>query len=65
MFSDSEMVVTDKQKILAAEFALDGGKLTLEFAKEWLGIDHADSDDLLRLLIASFDLNEDKSRWNL
>jgi hypothetical protein len=55
--------MTDAEKIAAVEFTLDG-TLTLELVKEWLGIDHNHSDDLLQLLIASFDLG-DKSRWNL
>jgi hypothetical protein len=55
--------MTDAEKIAAVEFTLDG-TLTLETVKLALGIDHADSDGLLRLLIASFDLG-DKSRWNL
>jgi hypothetical protein len=46
---------TDARKIALTEIALDG-KLTLELVKEWLEIDHNHSDDLLRLLIASFDL---------
>lgn len=54
--------MTDAEKIALTEIALDR-RLSLETVKLALGIDHSDSDDLLQLLIASFDLNEDKSRW--
>ena len=55
--------MTDEEKIQAVEFALDR-ELRLEAVKTYLGIDHSDSDDLLRLLIASINLG-DQSRWNL
>jgi hypothetical protein len=57
------VAVTDEEKIQAVEFALDR-ELRLEAVKTYLGIDHSDSDDLLRLLIASINLG-DQSRWNL
>lgn len=56
--------MTDAQKIALAEICLDR-RLTLETVKLWLGIEHSDSDGALRLLIATFDLNADKSRWGL
>jgi hypothetical protein len=55
--------VTDSQRLALAEIALDR-RLTLDVVKLALGIDHEESDDLLRLLISSFDLG-DKTRWNL
>lgn len=56
--------MTDAQKIALVEAKLDG-TLTLETAKLFLGINHSDSDNLLRLLVESFNLNEDRSGWGL
>lgn len=56
--------MNDVEKLALVEIMLDK-KLSLELVKRALEIDHSNSDDLLRLLLASFDLNEDKSRWNL
>jgi hypothetical protein len=55
--------MTDTEKIATVEHALDG-TLTLETVKLALGIDHADSDTALQLLITSFNLGH-HARWNL
>jgi hypothetical protein len=55
--------VTDQQKLAAVEISLDR-TLTLETVKLALGIEHSDSDDLLRILIASCNLGC-RSGWSL
>ncbi len=55
--------MTDTQKLALVEIALDR-RLTLATVKEWLQINHDDSDGALQLLIATFNLGC-HTRWEL